>query len=199
MNLALGGAERQLLGLFRRHQQRDDVDGHRLALLAVLFELGAGSQHLNVAKHELGRHVFTPVGGAGRRQHVHLGAGQHVAGHADHLVDAHRHGALAFRNHHRQARPGHRAFGPLDHAQVVGAQFGAELEVGGRDDHRSGRQRDRLDLHFLHVAVGAVGQTAAGGEGQKEHEGDTHAGHWAFSSGRARLSPLEALGSARRL
>ena len=46
------------------------------------------------------------VGRARRREHVDAGARQHVAGDADDLVDAHRHGAHALGNHRRQSGAG---------------------------------------------------------------------------------------------
>ena len=76
-----------------------------------------------------------------------------------------------------KAPVGHRALRPLDDAEIVRPDLGAELEIGGGDHDRLGRQRDGLHRHVLHVAIGAESQAAAGGDGQKQHESDAHASH----------------------
>ncbi len=97
----------------------------------------------------------------------------------DRLVLNHRHHEPApddlVRARERAGRQ--RACRPFDNAHVVWAQLCAELEVGCGDDDRLGRQRDRLDRHVLHVAIGAEREAAAGGERQEQHEGDAHASH----------------------
>ncbi len=106
LNLALGARERQALGLLGRHRHRHDRDLHGLAVFLVLLHPRAGGQHLDVGEDDLGGHVDGIVGRARRRQHVDARAGQNVAGDADDLVHAHRHGAHALGNHRRQARAG---------------------------------------------------------------------------------------------
>ena len=62
-------------------------------------------EHLDVRQHDLRRRVRVLVGRARGRDDVDAVARQHVAGDADDLVHAHRHGAHALRNHRRQPEP----------------------------------------------------------------------------------------------
>jgi hypothetical protein len=81
--------------------------------------------------------------------HVDVGAGQREAGHADDVVDAHRHCALAFGHHRRQAALGadrrEPAFGERL-AALERDQHDAALELGGVGERAGG-----------HTAVGPVG------------------------------------------
>jgi hypothetical protein len=84
-------------------EQRDDGHLHRLAFVVSCSRRVPAVEHLHVREHDFGRRLPAVVGlaVATRRR----GARQHVAGHADHFVHAHRHGAHARRDDRRQAGP----------------------------------------------------------------------------------------------
>ena len=106
LNLAFGARQREALGLLRMTSSVTTV-----TCIGLPFSASCSMRVPAVSTCTLASTTFDVVSGArlGRargRDDVDAGAGQHVAGDADHFVDAHRHRAHALGNDRRQARAG---------------------------------------------------------------------------------------------
>jgi hypothetical protein len=67
---------------------------------------------------------------------------------------------------------------PVDDLQIIPPQFGANLQVGRRDDDRLGRDGvARRGRHLLHVVVSAECQCAACRDGEHEHHENSSSSH----------------------
>jgi hypothetical protein len=93
----LRAREAQHLRLLRSHQEIDDLHLFRLAF-AVLLNIGAGGEDLNVLEERPHLWAFRNVDGSRRiagDEHIDTHAGSHETGDTNHLVDFDRASAHA--------------------------------------------------------------------------------------------------------